>query len=362
MAVEEGQKLRALPVQFIEVSGGIIVKRGRAEMKIGGDRAAEVVRVILTAAASGASIEEICATFAAPDRTAVRELIEKFKVRRILVPANSGDLPTNVPEASVDIFYWHFGSRSSEVAEQLSRQRITIVGVNCISRRLATALASDGAHNVEVVHYPLLCNLRLLDERGQLPSEEWPAPLAPPREYKDWWEQLDPKSLGCLVATSDFGGLHLMRVWNEFCVRNKRHFLPVVLQDVIGYVGPLVVPGETACFECLRARQNSHMADPQTERAPELYSFEGQTVAGFHPSMASVLGDIAALELSRFYGGWTPPRVVGTLIEVNLIAPELTARRVLKIPRCRVCSAQNQHTISSPYRNIFMPGNEWPHE
>jgi bacteriocin biosynthesis cyclodehydratase domain-containing protein len=359
MATQGSQKLRALPVQFIEVPGGVIVKRGRAEIKIGGERAAEVVRSVLSAAVAAASSDEICCAFAAPDREAVRELISKFEARRILVPVKNGDLPPEVPEANLDIFYWHFGSRGLQVSERLSSQRITIVGVNCISRRLAAALAVDGARNMEVVHYPLLCNLRLLDDDGEVQPEEWPEPLPRPRDYSDWLEELDPESLGCLVATSDFGGLHLMRVWNEFCVRKKRHFLPVVLQDLIGYIGPLVVPRETACFECLRARQNSHLAEPEIQRAAEPHSFTLQAVTGFHPSMASVLGDLAAMELSRFYGGWAPPRAVGTLIEVNLVAPELTARSVLKVPRCRVCSEQTQRTGSSPYRSVFMSDAEW---
>jgi bacteriocin biosynthesis cyclodehydratase domain-containing protein len=348
-------KLRALPAQLVEFSGGIIVKRGRATIKIVGERAAEVVVKLLAEAANGADAELLCNAFAAPDREAVRELISKLQTRRILVSDN-GSATESLPEDSLDVFYWHFDLRASKVSERLSKQRITIIGVNWISRRLAEALTADGAQNVEVVHYPFLCNLRLLNEQGDIRPEAWPLPA--PREFAQWREDVNPEEFDCLVATSDFGGLHLMREWNEYCVRHNRHFLPVVLQDLFGYVGPLVVPGETACFECLRARQNSHLADPTVERSPESLSFEGQAVNGFHPSMASVLGDLAAIELSRFYGGWAPPRVVGTLIEVNLIGPELTARRVLKVPRCQVCSSLHRHTISTPHRNVFMHWNE----
>ncbi len=348
-------KLRALPAQLIEFSGGIIVKRGRATIKIVGERAAEIVVKLLGEAAKGADSELLCSAFAAPDREAIRELITKLQMRRILVTDN-GSEATSLPEDSLDVFYWHFDLRSAQVRERLSSRRITIIGVNWISRRLAEALNADGTRNVEVVHYPFLCNLRLLNEQGQIRPEAWPLP--PPTEYTHWRKQVDPEELDCLVATSDFGGLHLMREWNDFCVRHNRHFLPVVLQDLFGYVGPLVVPGETACFECLRARQNSHLADPKVERSPESLSFEGQAVNGFHPSMASVLGDLAAIELSRFYGAWAPPRVVGTLIEVNLIGPELTARRVLKVPRCAVCSTLHRRTASTPHRNLFMHWNE----
>jgi molybdopterin-synthase adenylyltransferase len=352
--------LRAVPVQFVDVGGAVIIKRGRAEVKIGGERAGEVVRRVFAAAAAGANSEEIEASFAAPDRPAVAGLIAQLEARRFLVPVGDAEPPLDSSESNLDVFYWHFGSSTAQASKGLSDNPITIVGVNCVSRRLAAALQADGARNLEVVHYPLLCNLRLLDERGQLRPGEWPELAPQPREYRQWWDGLDPRSLGCLVATSDFGGLQLMRSWNEFCVRNKLHFLPIVLQDLIGYIGPLVIPGETSCFECLRARQNSHLSEWELERAPEVYSFTGQVVAGFHPSMASILGDLAAIEMSRFYVGWAPPRLVGTLIEVNFLAPAVSSRKVLRIPRCRVCALQNQRTITSPYRNTFMPGNEWP--
>ena len=89
-----------------------------------------------------------------------------------------------------------------------------------------------------------------------------------------------------------------MRPWNEFCVRHRRPFLPVVLQDLIGYIGPIVVPGETACFECLRARQNSNLINPETQRAAEARAFDGQAIAAAHPAMSASLGAIAGFELT----------------------------------------------------------------
>ena len=353
--------LRAVPVRLIEVSAVcLIVKRGRTELRIGGERAAQAVHRVLSEASLGATAAQICQGFPELDRPAIAELIAKFRDRGFLVPASEDAAPTGQSESSRDIFYWHFGTEATRVTSALSKKPITIIGVNCVSRRLAAALAADGGVVADVVHYPLLCNLRLLDDRGELLEAEWPKESPRPRDYKDWFHTCDPQSLGCVVATSDFGGLHLMRQWNEFCFQHELHFLPVVLQDLIGYVGPLVVPGETACFECLRARQNSHFEDAESQRAAEPDSFESQRLAGFHPSMASILGDFAALELSRFYGGWAPPRVVGTLIEVNMLGPELTARHVLRVPRCRVCGPRSRPTQSTSLRNLFLPGNEWP--
>lgn len=348
-------RLRALRVQLIETEEGVIIKRGRTELKILGEGAAEVVRTILASATSeGMTRDELCELFGLPDRPAIDSFVRQLEARRILVPGD-GTVSEDL-ESSLDIFYWHFNESAEQVAGRLNDRRIAIVGVNHVSRQLTASLAASGMENVEVVDYPLLGNLRLFGDDDRLLEDEWS--LEPPISYEEWASELDPQSLDCLVATSDFGGQQSLRVWNEFCIKHERHFLPVVLQDMIGYVGPLVVPGETACLECLRARQNSQMDDPASRRAAESAAFEGQVVAGFHPAMASILGDIAALELSRFYGGWMRSRMAGTLIEVNLLGTQMTTRKVLKVPRCQVCSTLNLRSSVSVDKNVFMPGQE----
>jgi bacteriocin biosynthesis cyclodehydratase domain-containing protein len=354
-----GLPLRALPVQVIECRDGVIVKRGRVEVRIAGHRAAEVVTLVLEKAAGGATREEIGAIFAAPDRPVVGRLVEELRARRILVEdGGNGAVATarEAAESALDVFYWHFDQRSPEVTERLNAGAIAVLGVNCISRQLASALSAVGVRSVDIVDHPQLRNLRLFDDHGHLRAEEWPGPR--PHAHAEWADRVQPGALACLVATSDFGGRHLMRSWNEYCISQRCRFLPVVLEDLIGYVGPLVVPGETACYECLRGRENAHLTDPEVERASERFSVVGQRISGFHPSMASILGDLAALELSRVQGMWTRPHLVGTLIEVNLLAPALTSRKVLRIPRCSVCGTLNRHSAVSLSRNLVMPGNE----
>jgi len=47
---------------------------------------------------------------------------------------------------------------------------------------------------------------------------------------------------------------------------------------------------------------------------------------------------------------------VGTLLEVNLLRPELRARKVLKVPRCSVCSPLTRQSTISLERFSFLPG------
>jgi bacteriocin biosynthesis cyclodehydratase domain-containing protein len=341
MNLTETTRLVALPVQFIEIPGGLVLKRGCTELRINGEGAADALQKIFHATVSGdATYQGICEQFAVPNRQVVRALIEQLVGKRFLIPLGS-DPPPDGPESSLQIFYWHFGDTAPNVTHRLNASSVAVLGVNLISRQLAVALTASGVENFHVVDFPLLRNLRLFDDRGQLSPSEWKGAL--PLAYETWTDQARHRPPQCLVATSDFGGRELFRHWNKYCIDHDIHFLPVFLQDLIGYIGPLVVPRETACFECLRVREDSNVADRQMKKAVGAAAFESQPFIGFHPSMASVLGDISAFELTRFYGGVLPRQKTGVLIEVNLLPSYMTTRKVLKLPRCLICSSLNRN-------------------
>lgn len=346
-------RLKAVQLQCIETNQAVVLKRGCTEIKISGAGAGQAVKTLLAAAAGqGATREEIQERFAAPQRPVVDRLIEQLLAKRLLVTNSTADSLPGV-ETGLDVFYWHFEESAARVTERLNGRPLAILGVNCIARRLAAALNASGWTSFRVVDVPQLRNVRMFDVDGAVKVQEWGERLQSPQTPEEWKEQTDPESVACVIATSDFGNHPVLREWNRFCIQHGRHFFPVILQNLIGYVGPLVVPGETACYECLRARQNSQMEDYRTRRAAEEVAFEGQGVAGFHPSMASVLGDIAAVELTKLYGDVLPSWKIGTLIEVNLLATRLEARKVLKIPRCPECSPLNRQSSVSPRKTVF---------
>lgn len=353
-------EIKALPVRFIEFDGGVILKRSCVEFHVGGQGALEVLQFIIREASVHGGIKKqvLIDSFAAPDRPAVAELVGQLEQRSILVPLYSSHghrSETEAEESCQDVFYWNFDRTEKQVTESLNSKKLVILGVNHISRQLSMSLLRSGCHHFDIVDIPTLRNLDLYNEDGVLNVDAW-GTMAPLAEEQGR-QQLD-SAFDCLIATADMGGLYAMREWNRFCITRGIHFLPVVLQNLVGYLGPLVVPGDTPCFECLRARQNANLEDPEGQRATELTAYEDQAVTGSHPSMASVLADLAAIELGKFYGGWSSPASIGQLTQVHLMTPAITHRKVLKAPRCSACSPMNQQSSMVVQKDFYMPGNE----
>ncbi len=358
MILSEQQKLRALPVQLVEFRDGVILKRGSTEFRVKGEGSiAAIQQVLWMTTTTQSTSQEICEKFSHPQRPIVQNLIDQLRTRNILVPSDDVRGQATILESHQDIFYWNFSESHQTVSKKIDDQEIVILGVNFISRQLVASFLDSGVTKIKVVDFPLLRNLRLFDEQGELNYKHWENITVKPQDYHQWIKGHSRQKHSCIVATSDFGNHETLRYWNQFCIEYNYHYLPVVLQNIVGYIGPFIVPQETACFECLRARQNSNFIDPEIERATEEKAFEGQAVVGFHPSMASILGNIAAFELIKFYSGSLPGKNVGALIEINLLATFMAVRKILKNPRCQVCSPLLTRAPLEPRKNVVqLPG------
>jgi bacteriocin biosynthesis cyclodehydratase domain-containing protein len=329
-------RLKALPVQLIEVKNRVILKRGCKEICFSGSAYAAKLRAILDAFQNGSTQEEVLKDLG-DNHPDIAELIETLKDRNILVPFQEALSRDIISESPLDVFYWHFDPHGHSIRQKIQSRSVAVLGVNTVSQALCGALSACG-FNVSLIAYPasLAPDMEQAFSSDLFDSNRLPQPM----RYETWSTSSPWDSVDCLVATSDRGGKDLLRNWNALAVEQRCHFLPLVLQDVIGYLGPLVIPGETACFECLISRENSHMDEADLRRIIERTAYAAGTPA-FHPIMASVLGQIAAFELVKHYSEAIPVRRVGTLIEVNLISASITTRKVLKVPRCLVCSSLN---------------------
>lgn len=352
--VDSNDKLNLLPLQMIETADAVILRRGNTRIKVAGEGAVEGIRLLIgLLSQDGVTPAEICASFPPVLQSAVEQMIRKLISSRMAVRSNDANPLSDIRESNLDVFYWNFGTTASAVEQRLKIVQVAILGMNYVSMQLATALLASGFENCQIVDIPLLRNSELCEATRTLSHTQWPALLKPPIPYEAWETHAEASGLDCLVACSDFVSTEQFREWNQICVERKWSFLPVILDEFIGRVGPFTIPGETACYECLYSRQNSNQEDPATQRAVDSAAIGSQSVIGLLPSMATLLGDLASLELTKLYGGVLPAQIIGRLIEVNLLATQLASRRVLKIPRCPVCSPLNTKPSSNSRRAIL---------
>lgn len=341
-------RIVSLPCAMRETAEGVILRRGRTTIEVGGGDAAAIVGALLRlTSAEPVRLRDILEGFAEPERPAIKDFLQELLQRRLMVPATEMDAAMGA-ETPEGLFFWQFDLDSRAAGARLADYRVDLVGINAVSLRLLPALVSLGVRPRQVIDHPLLRDPDLFDGAGR--PVGLPADLEVRRSDR---LSLVPATPDMVIVAAIGTAWSALRSMNEECVHHRVPLLPVLLQGMVGRVGPIVVPHETACLECARARENSNLGDMAAVRRAEFETDLAAQTEGYLRPMAGILGDVAAMELARFILR-IPKMRVGSQVEVNLLTSRMEPRPVLKVPRCRVCSSATEHATTAIKENIFL--------
>lgn len=344
----EEQRFRALPVQLLASDDGVFIKRGLTEICIRGEGAFSALSIILGIASDhAASRDEILAHFAGADEEVVERLLNQLIERHFLIEERA--IPRNTDqETSEELFYWHFaGTRSADQQAVLSQRRVDIIGVNHLSRQIGQSLQQSGM-SPRFIDHPLLRSLDFFD-RDEIDAQRWQ--LRTPSDIRIW--ECNCESSDCVIIAVENGCCNIIEAVNQLCIDKGVIFLPVILHDLRGYVGPLVVPKQSPCFFCLARRFDSNSMKPAESPFSSARTRFEQVRPSFHHSMVTVTGDIAAFEIVKFFGS-IAEHSVGRLVEIDLLHQKVVSRSVLRLPRCPHCSPLSDISLTALKQSVFV--------
>jgi ribosomal protein S12 methylthiotransferase accessory factor len=106
------------------------------------------------------------------------------------------------------------------------------------------------------------------------------------------------------------------------------------------FVGPVVVPGKTACWNCFRLRLLANAEQPKAAHAVQEWArqrrFRSYQRAGLAPA-APLVGHLLALEALKLISGYAPSQLIGCVLIQDLLTLEGHRHAVMPMPRCAVC-------------------------
>ena len=327
-------------LQIIPVSADrFVLKRGIYELLLTGRGARRLVEPLIGMLDGSSTRDEIVAAFPADQRADVAQLIDAMARRGLIVASPAADGSDRDDGALERAFFENFPAAAPAARQRLQGACVLVVGVNLISRALVRALLECGVGRVILVDDPVLDNF--LSPFVRAADDEWKS-----GEDKRLWRTPrlpDIRDATLICAASDFGEADVLLDINRLAVEEGKCYLPVWMADLIGYVGPLVHPHDTACLRCYRLRADSNDEHYGVRRAIREFATSDESArpgAGLLAPMASMTGEIAALEVVKSLVDFAPSNVVGRQIEMNLVSFGAAVRRVLKVPRCPDCSDQ----------------------
>ncbi|HLZ55690.1 MAG TPA: TOMM precursor leader peptide-binding protein [Ktedonosporobacter sp.] len=118
------------------------------------------------------------------------------------------------------------------------------------------------------------------------------------------------------------------------------------------HLGPLVVPGETACFTCTQSFLASQMPwqNVRPDREDEELVLGRGYYAVFAPLIAACTG-LGITEISKFIAGFAPSALANGLLHLNPTDLTLTRIAIPRDPACPVCGMADERSHNEKRRN-----------
>jgi bacteriocin biosynthesis cyclodehydratase domain-containing protein len=207
-------------------------------------------------------------------------------------------------------------NRGALALQALSGARLHLFGWGHIAKELERELRTCGARSLTV--------------------EDWHSPPTP--------EQLTQRLAA--VPASDLVLLALPRpapallaAANSACLSRGLSWLPVVLNRGEAIVGPTVIPGRSACYDCFKQRLLTHAAFPEDDAAYDAHldrTADGAPVPEW-PPFTSAVAALAAMEVVRIVTQFTPSITPGQALFIDGLSGAQRISPVWKVPRCPAC-------------------------
>jgi len=332
--MDVANSLTVLPFHVIETSRGFVLTRGVAKVLITGKNGRAIIDKLSASIGSEITPDNFGSSLPPELVEESKSVLEALVLRRFLHPIGNGVTGKELTEDNLDVFLWQFDSNSQAITTIIKELNGVFVGVNQLTNRMIDAFMDQGINAFDVVDDEHL--------RNQMPSRDNGKGDKTEFRLRELDLQQTEDLPGLVVASSEFGSPSLLLKWNRYCIDHGIPFLPVYLHDMIGYVGPLVFPAETACLQCLRERQNAHLVDAPFERSIDDAMHSGASLAAIHPSMVKVIAETAVFQLVRYFSNMSS-RIAGSLIKIDLLSCSTTVEKVLRMPRCPACGSAREH-------------------
>lgn len=219
-------------------------------------------------------------------------------------------------------FLSHFEADSQGLFTSLREARVGLLGAGQLMDSIRNSLETAGIH-------------RIIDLNALLGQGGQPGPNT--NEMNDGLKEID-----FLVACQESVGFSFFETINKICLATGTRWIRVSIEGTTAYLGPTIVPSETACYACYEGRLNSNLPD-----LPDFLAYKNQVKSNHQPQdegvfapLWSLVASQTVIEVARILSGFAPPTTIGRFYEISVTSPMPVGHNVLRLPRCQVCHGE----------------------
>lgn len=319
-------KLRISPfVSVIEVDSSIFVRTDLKTFSLTGADVQEFLRRASPLLDGNRGIKEILEAFPDYSDESVQALLTNLKTMGLVVESGkTQDGPDASRQEELSAFVNSWETNGQDIMAELSRAHVAVVG-----EREWLSVVCQELERAGVGH---LTKLSL--QNGTEGFEP-------------------PEDLTLLLAIAHPDELKLFATIARLGEQRKLRYLIAQIEGLSAILGPVVIPGQTACWECLRSRRLANQPSFVESALLQSQFLKAGSIPRRRltpPGAASVLSGLILGETIKLLTGYTPSHLIGRQLEYNLMTHATELHDLIRLPWCSVCggAASSGDRGSSP--------------
>jgi len=360
--------------QFIVADLGVILYSELGTLVLEGREVADFAKRIIPLLDGASNQEEIVNAFSHDLRANVQLLLQLLDRRGLLdrIDKQPSD-PLQAHLKAQERFFRAWSDNPEKLTQRIRESRVLIVGLEPNGIVAASQLAASG-----------IGALHIADD-GQIAAADLPSASTRHSDVVDYSrrqalaELLATTSPWCRVTTSSRSDAEALfsqspkarwdlligttlpedlagqLKWARIAHDANLASLFGSFNGLESFIGPLVIPGKTACWNCSRLRMLAnaeHSWAAHTLEQAFLARNGNTSVRATLVPMASLSGHLLSLEALKVLSGYAKSRLLGQLLIQNLVTLETSLHKVIPMPWCEICGGARAMKLT----------NDQPHE
>ena len=320
-------------------NGAVLFRSDTVSCRLEGTSASLVAGELWPRLASWRALDDLAA--ALPDYAAasIAGMLDELAGAG-LVHARSGPPPAPAATSPAGLALAALGVDPADAAERLAALRLGVFGLGRVGALLAEGLAQAGVGGLLLADPGI--EDRLAATVGRVAASAPATRLLPaPGQWSREAVADAVADLDLTICVIDRGHLAARHWVNQAALATGRPALFGELTLAGALVGPLVLPGESACYMCLRMR---HLAT--LDEFANAFAYERELDARrqpdpdrpIFPGLAEACAGLLIAEAVKLLFGPLRPGSINAVLELEILEPALRRHVLLQRPDCPHCA------------------------
>ncbi|MZH02147.1 MAG: TOMM precursor leader peptide-binding protein [Nitrospinae bacterium] len=153
----------------------------------------------------------------------------------------------------------------------------------------------------------------------------------------NWKNDLETEKLEFIIACRESPSYSFFEEINTKCLEAGTRWMHIALEGAMAYIGPTIVPYQTACYKCLSARIETLVPDLESHLAFKKEHNERPQDEGYFSPLGKIISSHVTMELTRIFMGYSSPKTFGRYYKLDADDMVPSEHNVLRFPRCSAC-------------------------